>query len=141
MVASELVRIARGLVGREVRFGEIRKGQRFTYKGKTWVRTTGKFALPENDIGNGQSSWPFEVDTMVEKELEMSDLNSEERRIVEGGALGWGLIALSDLWTEGITVSKDGKENSELEKKAENILENHYQRAKDKGVVFVRKER
>ena len=78
---------------------------------------------------------------LVGKEIKMSDLGREEQELIKEGVLGWGLIALSDLWAEGITVSKDGKENPVLEKKAEKILENHYQRAKDKGVVFVRKER
>jgi hypothetical protein len=78
---------------------------------------------------------------LVGKEIKMSDLGREEQELIKEGVLGWGLIALSDLWAEGITVSKGGKENPVLEKKAEKILENHYQRAKDKGVVFVRKER
>ena len=73
-------------------------------------------------------------------DLKMSDLNHEEKRLIDDGALGWGLLALEDLWADGITIAKRGKESPELEKKAKKILEDHYETAKDKGVVFVEKK-
>jgi len=76
---------------------------------------------------------------LVATEIKMSDLNPEEKQLINEGALSWGLLALADLWEVGISISKNGKEYAELERKAKEILKNDYQKAKDKGVVFVKK--
>jgi hypothetical protein len=50
---------------KDVRFGEIKRGQRFMYHGQSWVRTQGRFALPVRQLGTGQAGWPIDLDTKV----------------------------------------------------------------------------
>jgi hypothetical protein len=48
-----------------VRFGLIKRGERFLYKNHEWVRTRGTFAMRIQDIGTGASGWPFKLATIV----------------------------------------------------------------------------
>ena len=58
-----------------VRFGTIKTGEDFLYKGKKWRRTKGKFAslVSSNGIDDETGKqkitgdWPFDVDTKVTK--------------------------------------------------------------------------
>lgn len=74
--------------------------------------------------------------------LDMSDLNVEEKGIVNSGVLGWGLLSLEALWDAGITIAKHGHGNSQLDKHAMDILgDDEFNRAKSKGVVFIKKSK
>lgn len=49
----------------KIRFGQIRRGERFKYRRQEWKRTKGAFAIRVKDIGTGHSGWPFKLETMV----------------------------------------------------------------------------
>jgi hypothetical protein len=49
-----------------VRFGQIRRGEKFRFGGQIWKRYRGTFAHVDTSFDT-KSKWPFAVSEMVEK--------------------------------------------------------------------------
>ena len=66
-------------------FKQIKRDEYFSYKGKEWVRTRGRFAIPVSLIGTGSVGISFDLETLVQS---LSCLYCPRRAAHENSIIG-----------------------------------------------------